>query len=295
MKQKSLAARRAMDLTIRAISLVSAIVGIIFLIWILYDVAVRGLGAMDWHFFTERTGPHTIEETGLANAIIGTLAIAFLAIAIGVPVGLLGGVFLSEFGRNHPISAAVRFFSNILMGTPSILIGVFIYALVVLRTGGYSGYAGGIALVIIMLPIVTRTTEDMLRLVPNELRESALALGAPLWKMILHIVFRSARAGLITGVLLAIARVSGETAPLLFTAFNSNYFTYFQTEGPLRYFYDLSQPTPNLTVTIFNYAMSPYKEWKELAWGGSLLITGAVLFLSVIARIFFQGGKSRRG
>lgn len=294
MRKKSLTARRILDVFIRTLAFASSLIGIIFLIWILWDVAAKGLSAMDWHFFTKRTGPFTIEETGMANGIVGTLYITILATILGVPMGMLAGIYLSEFGRTHPLSTSVRFFSNILMGTPSILIGVFVYAAVVIPLWGFSGVAGGVALAIIMLPVVARTTEDILALVPNELRESALALGSPSWKMILQIVFRAARAGLITGVLLAIARVSGETAPLLFTAFNNSHFTYFETEGPLRYVYDMREPTANLTVTIFNYAMSPYKEWKEQAWAGSLLITGAILFISIFARIFFSGGGTRR-
>ncbi|HDS30486.1 MAG TPA: phosphate ABC transporter permease PstA [Firmicutes bacterium] len=294
MKTTSLTYRKSIDIAIRVLSLVSALIGIAFLIWILWDIAIRGFSALDWNFFTKRTGPHVIKETGMANAIVGTFYLTLFATVLGVPLGLLGGIFLSEYGRNHPLSTTVRFFANILMGTPSILIGVFVYAVIVLQTGGFSLISGSIALAIIMLPVVSRTTEDMLALVPNELRESALALGSPSWKMILQIVFRAARAGLITGVLLAIARVSGETAPLLFTAFNNNNFSYYQVEGPLRYVYDLNKPTANLTVTIFNYAMSPYKQWKELAWGGSFLITAAILFISVIARILFRGGKARR-
>ncbi len=293
MKEKSLTSRRSLDIFIRGISMIASLVGIFFLVWILWDVAAKGLEAMDLNFFTKRTGPFIIEETGMANCIVGTLYITLLATLIGVPIGLMAGVYLSEFGRNHPVSTTVRFFSNILMGTPSILIGVFIYAVLVLPMGGFSGYAGGIALAIIMLPVVARTTEDMLALVPNELRESALALGSPQWKMIVQIVFRAASAGLITGILLAIARVSGETAPLLFTAFNNSHFTWMADSGPMKYIYDLKEPTANLTVTIFNYAMSPYDEWKGQAWAGSLLITGAILFISVIARILFAGGKSR--
>lgn len=293
MKKSSLTLRRSVDIAIRVMAAAAAMIGIAFLIWILWDIAARGFAALDWDFFTKRTAPHMIEEAGMANAIVGTFYITVLATLLGVPIGLLTGIYLSEFGKNHPLSTAVRFFSNILMGTPSILIGVFVYALLVIPLGGFSGFSGGVGLAIIMLPVVARTSEDILNLVPNELRESALALGAPNWKMILQIVFRAARAGLITGVLLAIARVSGETAPLLFTAFNSSHFTFYETEGPIRYVYDMSKPTANLTVTIFQYAMSPYKQWKELAWGASLLITAAVLFLSIIARMFFREGRAR--
>jgi len=294
MKPSSLTLRRSADIAIKVLSMVASLVGIVFLIWILWDLAYKGIGALDINFFTKRTGPFMVPEIGMANAIVGTLYITLLATVIGVPIGLLGGIYLSEFGRNHPISTVVRFFANILMGTPSILVGVFIYAVIVLPMSGFSGFAGGVSLAIIMLPVILRTSEDILALVPNELRESALALGAPRWKMIIQIVFRAARAGLITGVLLAVARVSGETAPLLFTAFNNSHFSYYEVDGPLRYVYDLSKPTANLTVTIFNYAMTPYEQWQKQAWAGSLLITGAILFLSVIARVFFSGGKTKR-
>lgn len=295
MPTRSLIARKTLDYAVRGFSFVFALIGIVFLVWILWDVAAKGLEALDINFFTKRTAPHMIEDGGMANAIIGTLYITILATFIGVPIGMLGGIFLTEFGRQHPVSTVTRFFANILMGTPSILIGVFVYALLVVPLGGFSGFSGGVALAIIMLPVVARTTEDILGLVPNELRESALALGTPRWKMIVQIVFRAARAGLITGILLAIARVSGETAPLLFTAFNNNHFTWLADSGPLRYVYDMSEATPNLTVTIFQYALSPYEQWKMQAWGGSLLITGAILVLSVIARVFFPGGQKRSG
>jgi len=291
MRSKSILARRFLDTTVRVLSATSAMVGIIFLAWILIDVALKGAPAFDLNFFTKRTGPFSIPDTGMANAIVGTLYLTVLATIIGVPIGLMAGVYLSEIDKDSHISTAIRFVSNILMGMPSILIGIFVYGIIVAPMKQYSGYAGGIALAIIMLPVVARTSEDILRLVPNELRESALALGAPLWKSTLTIVFRSAKAGLITGGLLAIARVSGETAPLLFTAFNNNHFTWLGESGIGQYIYDMREPTPNLTVTIFQYAMSPYKEWKEQAWGGSLLITATVLVLSVVARAVFRGKK----
>ena len=196
-----------------------------------------------------------------------------LAMLIGVPIGMLAGVFLSEFGRGTRFAEWVRFCSNILMGIPSIIIGVFVYIIMVVPMKNFSGYAGAVSLAIIMLPVITRTTEDMLNLVPNALRESALALGAPRWKVTLGVVFRAARTGLITGTLLAVARVSGETAPLLFTALNSPYWP-----G------SLNEPTANLTVTIFNYAMSPYPDWQAKAWGASFLITAGVLGATVFTR-----------
>jgi phosphate transport system permease protein len=214
---------------------------------------------------------------GLANAILGTLAMTAAATLISVPVGLLSGIYLAEFGQDSRVADQSRFAANVLMGMPSIVVGLFAYALVVKPLGHFSGYAGTVALAILMIPVVTRTTEDMLRLVPNTLREAALALGAPRWKVTLAVVFRAAKAGLITGILLAVARVSGETAPLLFTALDSPYW-----------FHSLSGPTPNLTVTIFNYAMSPYADWQQMAWGASLLITVGVLAFTLMARLLVR-------
>jgi phosphate transport system permease protein len=211
---------------------------------------------------------------GLANALVGTLLITLLATLIGVPVGLFAGIYLAEFATKSVFAISVRFTTNVLMGMPSIIIGLFIYTILVVSTGHFSGYAGAVALAIIMLPVVARTTEDMLGLVPNALREAALALGAPRWKVTLGIVFRAAKSGLLTGVLLAVARVSGETAPLLFTTLNSPYWTF-----------SLNKPMANLTVSIFNFAMSPYRDWQQLAWGASLIITAAVLLLTVVARV----------
>lgn len=294
MQTKSLVMRRLLDWSVRLLAGASGLLGIVFLMWILMDVALKGMPAIDWDFFTKRTGPFSVPDTGMANAILGTLYLTGLATLIGVPIGLMAGVYLGEFGKDSPLSTSVRFISNLLMGMPSILVGVFVYGLLVAPMQHYSGYAGGVALAIIMLPVVARTTEDMLGLVPNELRESALALGAPRWRAITQVVFRAAKAGLITGSLLAIARVSGETAPLLFTAFNNNHFIWLSESGIGRYIYDMREPTPNLTVTIFQYAMSPYKEWKQQAWGGSLLITSLVLVLSVAARaIFHSKGRGR--
>jgi phosphate transport system permease protein len=295
MRERSLVGRRITDAVVRFIAAASALAGIAFLAWILIDIALKGGAALNWDFFTKRTGPFTLPDTGMANAIVGTLYLTLAATIIGVPIGLLAGVYLSEFGKDSPVSTTVRFVSNALMGIPSILIGVFVYTLLVVPMRSYSGYAGGVALGIIMLPVVARTTEDMLNLVPNELRESALALGAPRWKATLGVIFRAARTGLVTGVLLAVARISGETAPLLFTAFNNNHFTWFSGNGPGRYFYDMREPTANLTVTIFQYAMSPYERWREQAWGASLLITAGVLVLSVVARIVFRGKQYGHG
>jgi phosphate transport system permease protein len=255
----------------------SALLGIGILIWILSGVIARGLGAINLDFFIQLPTPPGMEGGGLANAILGTLAMTVAATLLSVPLGLLAGVYLAEFGQESRVADQSRFSSNVLMGIPSIIVGVFAYTLVVIPLGHFSGYAGVVALAILMMPVITRTTEDMLRLVPNTLRESALALGAPRWKVTLSVVFRAAKAGLLTGILLAVARVSGETAPLLFTALNSPYW-----------FQSLSGPTPNLTVTIFNYAMSPYDDWQRLAWGASLLITVSVLAFTLLTRFLVR-------
>jgi phosphate transport system permease protein len=269
--------RRFMDKLVSGCSVISALVGIGALVWILSGVITRGVGALNLTFFTHLPTPPGTAGGGLANAILGTVAMTVAATLLSVPVGLLSGIYLAEFGQESRVADQSRFSANVLMGMPSIIVGVFAYALVVLPLGHFSGYAGAVALAILMIPVVTRTTEDMLRLVPNTLRESALALGAPRWKVTLVVVFRAAKAGLLTGILLAVARVSGETAPLLFTALNSPYW-----------FKSLSGPTPNLTVTIFDYAMSPYNDWQRLAWGASLVITLGVLGFTLLARFVLR-------
>jgi phosphate transport system permease protein len=266
---------------VKAVSSLSALAGIAALAWILAEIVRRGASALGPGFFLGLPTPPGTGGGGLSNAILGTLLITAMAAAIGVPLGMLAGVYLAEFGRHTRLGAAVRFTSNVLMGIPSIIIGLFVYTLMVLPMGHFSGYAGAISLAIIMLPVVARTTEDMIGLVPNELRESALSLGAPRWRVTLGVVFRAARAGLITGVMLAFARISGETAPLLFTAMNSPYAVD-----------SMNKPTANLTVTIFNYAMSPYDDWQSMAWGASLVITAAVLLLTIAARAAFRERKT---
>jgi len=281
MKPRPPTGRRLVDLMVRGWAVISALLGITALIWILSGVIMRGLNALDLTFFTSLPTPPGMAGGGLANAILGTLAMTVAATLISVPIGLLAGVYLAEFGQESRVADNSRFSANVLMGMPSIIVGVFAYTLVVLPLGHFSGYAGTVALAILMIPVITRTTEDMLRLVPNTLRESALALGAPRWKVTLTVVFRAAKAGLLTGILLAVARVSGETAPLLFTALNSPYW-----------FKSLSGPTPNLTVTIFNYAMSPYEDWQRMAWGASLVITAGVLAFTLLARLVVRERKS---
>jgi phosphate transport system permease protein len=277
--------RRGEDYAVKVLSVVAALVGLFFLGWIMWEVVARGARALDWAFFTSLPTPPGQTGGGLANAIAGTLLITGIAGLMGVPVGILAGVYLAEFGRESHFAATIRFLCNVLMGIPSIVVGVFVYAVLVtqhhlwfLSWGGhFSAFAGSVSLAIIMIPLVARTTEDMLNLVPNTLRESAMALGAPQWRVTLGVVFRSAKSGLLTGVLLGVARVSGETAPLLFTALNSPYWM----KG-------LSEPTANLTVTIFSYANSPYSDWQQKAWGASLLITAAVLALTILARYLFR-------
>jgi len=269
--------RRLADLLVKIWAVASALVGIGILVWILSGVIIRGASALDLNFFTKLPTPPGMSGGGLANAILGTIAMTVAASVISVPLGLLAGVYLAEFGQESKVADQSRFSANVLMGMPSIIVGLFAYAIVVKPLGHFSGYAGVVALAILMIPVITRTTEDMLRLVPNTLRESALALGAPRWKVTLAVVFRAAKAGLITGILLAVARVSGETAPLLFTALDSPYW-----------FHSLSGPTPNLTVTIFNYAMSPYNDWVRLAWGASLVITVGVLAFTLLARFVLR-------
>lgn len=275
MKPRSLAFRRGIDLCLRLVSSLAALFGITMLGWILGTVLINGSAAINWEFFTELPAPPGMAGGGLANAIVGTLLITLTAVVIGVPIGLAAGVWLAEFGQQSKLAESIRFAANLLMGTPSIIIGVFVYVTMVMTTGQFSGTAGAVALAIIMLPVVARTTEDMLVLVPSALREAALALGVPQWKATVGVVFRAAKSGLLTGTLLAVARVSGETAPLLFTSLNSPYWPE-----------SFNEPTANLTVTIFNYAMSPYDDWQTLAWGASLLIAFSVLSTTIIARSF---------
>jgi phosphate transport system permease protein len=280
MQPRSVTLRKLNDYGIKFISVFGALLGLFFLVWILYVVFIRGISAINWEFFTEMPAPPGMEGGGLANAIFGTLVITVIATVIGVPIGIMAGVYLSEFGQTSRFGNWVRFTSNIVMGTPSIIIGVFVYTLLVIPMGHFSGYAGAIALAIIMFPVVARTSEDMLQMVPYALRESALALGTPRWKVTLSIVFRAAKSGMVTGTMLAIARVSGETAPLLFTALNSPFWPE-----------SFSDSTANLTVTIFNYAMSPYADWQQTAWGASFLITMAVLIVNIVARFAFREKK----
>jgi phosphate transport system permease protein len=278
MKPRSPRGRKALNTMVNIAAVVSAVVGIVALFWITITVLIKGWGALNLDFFTRMPTPPGIEGGGLLSAMVGTLILTLLATLAAVPLGLLGGIFLAEFGQESRVANNSRFSANVLMGMPSIIVGVFAYAVLVRTLGNFSGYAGAFALFILMLPIIIRTTEDMLRLVPNTLREAALALGFPRWRVTLSIVFRAAKSGLLTGILLAVARVSGETAPLLFTALNNPFQHFFQPN------LGLDQPYPNLTVTIFDYAMSPYPDWQTKAWGASLVITVSILLLTIVAR-----------
>jgi phosphate transport system permease protein len=266
--------RERVNRAVLAVSTLAAAAGLALLVWILGDVAVQGVRAINWDFFAALPAPPGESGGGLANAIVGTLILTGVAALIAVPFGVLAGTYLAEFGKAGRFGAAVRYVSDILVSAPSIVVGVFVYLLLVKPMGNFSGWAGAVALAVIMIPVVTRTTEEMLRLVPTEMREATLALGAPYWKMMLGVIYRAAAAGMLTGILLAVARVSGETAPLLFTALNSPYWM----EG-------LNEPMANLTVTLFNYAMSPYDDWHAMAWGAAFLITASVLALTVISRM----------
>lgn len=278
--------RRWSDRAVKGLSFLATAGGCFVLGWILLVVTRRGMSTINWEFFTQTPVPPGMEGGGVANAIVGTLLMTTLATLIGMPLGLLGGVFLAEFGRGTRLAAVVRFTTDTLMGVPSIIVGVFVYAILVKPMGSFSGYAGGAALAIIMLPLIVRSTEDMLTLVPDSLRETAMALGAPRWRVTFNVLLRSAKSGILTGVLLAVARVSGETAPLLFTSLNSPYWTRFDSVGG--FFQSFAQPTANLTVTIFNQAMSPYDNWQSSAWAASLLITMGVLGVTVISRVIMK-------
>ncbi len=270
--------RRALtNRIVLTVSGMAAVFGLFMLTWILGDVAIRGISAINWNFFTELPVPPGMKGGGLANDIVGTLLMTVVATLISVPFGVLAGTWLSEFGRESKTGQLIRYFSDILVSAPSIVIGVFVYLIMVKPMGHFSGWAGAVSLAIIMLPVVSRTTEEMLKLVPHELREAALALGAPYWKIMPQVIYRAAAAGMMTGIMLAVARVAGETAPLLFTALNSPYMLN-----------SMNEPMGNLTVTLFNYAMSPYDDWQKLAWGAAFLITMAVLVTTIFTRLMLH-------
>jgi phosphate transport system permease protein len=258
-------------------SMLAMALGLSVLLWILAVLFTNGFAALDWSILTKDTPAPGTDGGGLRNAIVGSLLIVGLSVLVATPVGILAGIYLTESGDQSKTAELTRFVTDIMLSAPSIVIGLFVYAIAVATLGGFSGYAGSLALALIAVPVVMRTTENMLRLVPSSLREAAFALGAPRWKVSLSVTLRAAKSGVITGVLLAIARISGETAPLLFTALSNQFYSD-----------DMSKPMANLPVVIFQFAMSPYDNWVNLAWGGALLITLSVLGLNILARTFFR-------
>jgi phosphate transport system permease protein len=251
--------------------------GVFWLLWILFETVHLGFGGLSLAVFTEMTPPPQAEVGGLANAIFGSLLMVGLATLLGTPIGVMAGIYLAEYGQKTWLGATTRFINDILLSAPSIVIGLFVYSAVVARLKSFSGLAGVLALALIVIPVVIRTTENMLSLIPNALREAAYALGTPKWKVISLVTLKAARAGVITGVLLAIARIAGETAPLLFTALSNQFWTS-----------NLGEPMASLPVTIFKFAMSPYENWQKLAWAGVFLITLGVLALNIAARVFLR-------
>jgi len=269
--------RKRMNVAALALSLATMAFGVFWLVWILVETVNLGIGGLNLAVFAESTPPPHADSGGLANAIVGSLVMVALATLLGTPIGVLAGVYLAEYGKRSALGAVTGFINDILLAAPSIVIGLFIYAVVVARMKSFSGFAGVLALAMIVIPVVVRTTANMLSLVPNSLREAAYALGTPKWKVVSSVTLKAARAGVVTGVLLALARIAGETAPLLFTALSNQFFTW-----------NLGEPMASLPVTIFKFALSPYENWQKLAWAGVFLITLGVLALNVLARVFFR-------
>jgi phosphate transport system permease protein len=269
--------RKVVNVVALSLSLGAMLFGLVWLIWILVETVVLGIGGISIATFTQSTPPPNVDGGGLANAIVGSLVMVLLGTAVGTPIGILAGIYLAEYGRKSWLGSITRFINDILLSAPSIVIGLFVYAIIVAQAKTFSGIAGVIALALIVIPVVVRTTENMLQLIPNALREAAFALGAPKWIVIRSVTLRAAVAGVVTGVLLALARIAGETAPLLFTALSNQFFTL-----------DLGKPMANLPVTIFKFAMSPFANWQHLAWAGVFLITLGVLALNILARVLFR-------
>lgn len=269
--------RKLINVVALTLSLAAMAFGLVWLIWILWDTLILGVQGINAATFTESTPAPNSEGGGLANAIVGSLIMVLSATAVGTPIGILAGIYLAEYGQTTWLGHITRFINDILLSAPSIVIGLFVYAIVVAQTRTYSGYAGVIALALIVIPVVVRTTENMLQLIPNTLREAAVALGSPKRIMIMQVTLKAARAGVVTGVLLALARIAGETAPLLFTALSNQFFSL-----------DLGGPMANLPVTIFKFALSPFSNWQEMAWAGVFLITIGVLALNILARVLFR-------
>ena len=266
--------RRLLNTVNKVLSMLTVVFGLFWLVWILYTLLKLGLGGLSLSVFTQSTPPPG-SQGGLANAIYGSVLMTVFGTLIGTPVGILAVVYLAEFGNRGWLAPTTRFINDILLSAPSIVIGLFVYEVYVVSVGHFSGWAGTLALSLLVIPVVVRTTENMLRLVPNSLREAAAALGAPQWKVIMLVTLRASKAGVMTGILLAIARISGETAPLLFTALNNQFWSS-----------DMNAPMANLPIVIFQFAMSPYEDWHTLAWAGALLITFSVLTLNILARWF---------
>lgn len=263
------------------LSILSMAFGISFLLWILAVLLINGLSAIDIAMFTQDTPAPVSDGGGLRNAIVGSLLMVGFAALVSTPIGILAGIYLAEYGLESKFAQATRFVTDIMLSAPSIVIGLFVYAIYVANVKHFSGWAGSIAISLIAIPVVVRTTDNMLQLVPASLREAAFALGAPRWKVATMVRLRAVKAGVVTGVLLAVARISGETAPLLFTALNNQFFSA-----------DMNSPMANLPVVIFQFAMSPYDNWRDLAWGGALLITASVLALNIFSRILVRGTKT---
>jgi phosphate transport system permease protein len=259
------------------LSMFAMCLGLFVLVWILFVLFKNGIQSLDWAMFTHSTPAPGSEGGGLANAIVGSLMMVLVTTVIGTPIGILAGVYLAEYGDESYTAELTRFVTDIMLSAPSIVLGLFVYAILVAQVKHFSGWAGSLALGLIAIPVIVRTTENMLRLVPGSLREAAFALGAPRWKVATMVTLRAAKSGVITGLLLALARISGETAPLLFTALNNQFFSW-----------NMNAPMANLPVVIFQFAMSPYDNWIRLAWGGALLITLTVLILNIMARVFFR-------
>jgi len=271
------AARKRANFIGLVLSMSAMAIGLVFLLWILAILMFKGFSALNFDLLTQNSPAPGTPGGGLVNAIVGSLMIVLSCSLLSTPIGVLAGVYLSEYGDRSKSAAITRFVNDIMLSAPSIVIGLFVYALVVVPSKHFSGWAGTIALSLIAIPVVVRTTENMLKLVPVSLREAAFALGAPKWKVSTTVVLKAAKSGVMTGLLLALARVSGETAPLLFTALNNQFFSW-----------DMNKPMSNLPVMIFQFAMSPYENWVSLAWGGALLITLTVLALNIIARVVFR-------
>ena len=270
------ARRRIINALSLSISVLAMLFGLFWLGWILWTLLENGIPGLGVHVFTQTT-PAPGSTGGLINAIMGSIMMTSVAVMIGTPIGILAGTYLAEFGQRGWLAPVTRFINDILLSAPSIVIGLFIYEIYVVKVGHFAGWGGAFALSILVIPVVIRTTENMLRLVPNSLREAAAALGAPQWKVISFVTLRAARSGILTGILLAIARISGETAPLLFTALNNQFWSS-----------NMNEPMANLPVVIFQFAMSPYADWHSLAWAGALLITFSVLTLNIVARVMFR-------